>query len=877
MFLVEQLRDLPPVPWAKLRRPFSSDFGGTVPTAWLSLVDHSADVAAVFEAMLGVPVVERRLARLASVVSLDAQTRQRLCVFVALHDFGKANSGFQARWRAGAPLVGHCPEALIALIDPAVRARLMRVMPLTQMMGWGAYEHAVHAILAHHGRPLDPGMSEGSRQHYWTAAEGYDPVSALEPLCDAVHDWFPSAFAVGGQPLPDRAPFWHGVAGLVTLADWIASDETNFPLLPIFEGGEPRKRMTASRFHAQTILRTIGFDPSATRAASIAHLGFEAISAYPPRPVQEATATWTDRDHILVLESETGSGKTEAALARFARLFAAGDVDGLYFALPTRVAATSLHARVALAVERLFPDPAQRPKVILAVPGVTSDENTGAAAISAPAAGVDVWDAQVAHEVDQTAWAADRPKKYLAGTIAVGTIDQALLGIITVKHAHLRLASLMRHLLVVDEVHASDRYMSLLLNALLRFHRKAGGHALLLSATLGASARAALLDDDDPPPLADAIAAPYPALSSDGHPAPVTQIWEGKAKAVSLETSHAIADPASIATLALQAAERGAKVLVIRNLRREAIDVFDALTQMAPGHPALFRCAGVPTLHHGRFAREDRTRLDKAVEQALGRNRPRGGLVLVGTQTLEQSLDIDADLLITDLAPSDVLLQRLGRLHRHMERPGRPSGFEAPRAIVLTPPDMNALLGLRGGHGLGGEMNPYMDLIGVEATRRLIAAHPVWTIPAMNRELVERATHPEALQELAVALISNNASWRTAEAQISGRHFAMTQQGGLALLKTQLSFADPAIVFPPDESIGTRLGVRDLAVAFSAAVRGPFRAGIQNLTIPVTWANGIDMTGDLQARVEKREADSFVFSVQNRTYVYGPRGLQRTR
>jgi hypothetical protein len=95
----------------------------------------------------------------------------------------------------------------------------------------------------------------------------------------------------------------------------------------------------------------------------------------------------------------------------------------------------------------------------------------------------DVWANE--RENREQVWAASRPKKYLAGTIAVGTIDQALLATTKAKHAHLRLSCLTRSLLVVDEVHASDRYMETLLGALLRFHQRAGGHALLLSATLG--------------------------------------------------------------------------------------------------------------------------------------------------------------------------------------------------------------------------------------------------------------------------------------------------------------------------------------------------------------------------------------------------------
>ena len=97
----------------------------------------------------------------------------------------------------------------------------------------------------------------------------------------------------------------------------------------------------------------------------------------------------------------------------------------------------------------------------------------------------------------------------------------------------------------------------------------------------------------------------------------------------------------------------------------------------------LLRCLDVTAPHHGRFSPEDRRLLDEALVQAFPTSGERKGVVAVTTQTAEQSLDIDADWLVTDAAPGDVLLQRIGRLHRH-ERT-RPQGFETPRVTVLAP------------------------------------------------------------------------------------------------------------------------------------------------------------------------------------------------
>ena len=180
--------------------------------------------------------------------------------------------------------------------------------------------------------------------------------------------------------------------------------------------------------------------------------------------------------------------------------------------------------------------------------------------------------------------------------------------------------------------------------------------------------------------------------------------------------------PDKIAALAIDAAKLGAKVLVIRNTVPTAIATLMAIEEGIPDKAWLFTVNGIPTLHHSRFSRQDRPVMDKAVEAQLGRNRPVGACIAVGTQTLEQSLDIDADVLITDLCPMDVLLQRVGRLHRH-RRPDteRPVKFQSAQAWVLTTArhDLEPLLA-KSKHGLGMFHNGggvYTDLRVLEATR----------------------------------------------------------------------------------------------------------------------------------------------------------------
>jgi CRISPR-associated endonuclease/helicase Cas3 len=855
---------LPPIKtaWGKLSKT------GDALVSWHPLLDHCRDVAACAEALLRLPSIRNRLTTLADRPDLPDIWIARISALSLLHDFGKANVGFQARSGPGATRVGHIDEAAPVL----ARADLWDALGLAEMDAWGAsLDEALCAILAHHGRPAD--LSDATAHAgLWESKDGVDPAATLRELSVAACDAFPAAYGSGGPELPKDPRFWHAVAGLLMLADWLGSDETAFPYTNPADG----ERMTFARARASRLLREIGFDGTPARQTLPGEISFDAVSSHTPSDIQRRAAEAPGP--IVVLEAETGSGKTEAALYRFARLFADGRVDGLYFALPTRVAASAIYERVRAAVERLFP-PGHRPSVIQAVPGYVRADGITARVLP----GFEVQWGDDPHEALRRArWAAERPKRFLAGAIVIGTIDQALLGTVAVRHAHLRAFSLMRSLLVVDEVHASDAYMERLLTRLLSLHAGAGGEALLLSATLGAGARTRLLLAErgraaaavPPPDVAADV--PYPALSWVENGQILTRGAAGRAnpKTVRLEASVAIDDPHAIAHLALEAAEAGAKVLIVRNTVRGAVAVARVLIEADPKRLALFRVNGVPTLHHGRFAREDRVMLDRAVEGAVGRERGPGGLVLVGTQTLEQSLDIDADLLLTDLAPIDVLLQRLGRLHRH-DRP-RPTTFEAARAVVLMPADLSGALarvaaGGSGLHGLGGSI--YGDLIGLEATRRLINREATWEIPAMNRKLVESGTHEAVIKELCEELAATDARWRVAWMRRRGEDRAHANAAVAAAIDWSAPFSEFRL---HEEALGTRLGLRDAVIEFEEGDWiGPFGRAIRRLVVPGWWRDLADAVVSGARPVDKVSHEAgFSFNLDRFVLRYGPYGLE---
>jgi CRISPR-associated endonuclease/helicase Cas3 len=693
---------------------------------------------------------------------------------------------------------------------------------------------------------------------------------------------FPLAVTPSDHLLPDAPPFVHAIAGLVQLADWIGSSEWR----------RDRSRASSHSWVTDT-LRTIGLDPASWRTDT-AQSAHTFASVFGKAPYTHQLQCGVVNGNLVILEAETGSGKTEAALWRFLRLFEAGEVDGMYFALPTRTAAAQLHQRVASVMQAIWPD--DTPPTVMAVPGYLDDAATGGLPDAA-----DPLDKPEGDERTTRVWASEHPKRFFSAMIGVGTIDQALLAALRVTHAHLRASCLMRHLLVVDEVHASDAYMQRLLQQLLRDHLAAGGHALLLSATLGAESRQATLAaaaggrsrDDTPLSFRAASTAAYPLISVGRADGPALAPGaDTTTKSVSMTTQPWLDEPHCISQLALSAARRGAKVLVVRNTVGGAVAVQRALEAAASSDSSLlFSVAGRPTLHHGRFAREDRRQLDRQVETLIGRrDRPQGGIIIVGTQTLEQSLDIDADYLVTDLCPVDVLLQRIGRLHRHRSEVSgagreRPEAYAQPQCVVLVPTGGLADFlpptrrGPRERHGLGHTkrhgvlQGVYEDLTVLEATRQLLVAHGTWIVPQMNRLLVESGIHSEAINALIEGMPEGErAAWEAHRMDVEGHVLAQMTTAAGGLLRRDRDFMSQGV----DDAahVATRLGAGDRLLSFPVGTVGPFGALISRISIP-NWLLD-NVPADAVLSVTRTDSGNGLdLGLGERSFRYDTHGLQQ--
>lgn len=851
---------------------------------WHPLSHHCADVAAATRVVLEQSTLRKRLAALGGIACLSDRQCDRLAVLAALHDLGKFNLGFQRKAiRDAKGKAGHVQEVMALLEGGSeASARLAEAVMIETLETWSPSPEQTVQLLAasicHHGRPR---RVEHRPLDVWRGGDERHPFAGIAGLRRAVECWVPGAFEPGAEPLPGNTEFQHAFSGLVTLADWLGSDTRFFP----YSDSIDDERYAFALRQARLAVTAIGLDTSRGRfALGTVPARFDQISQHPARPMQALTADLpvTPSGSITLIESETGSGKTEAALIRFLRELQGGEVDGLYFALPTRTAAVQLHRRIHEAMCRAIPEEAARPPVVLAVPGYLNvDDQEGRRLAPFEV----LWNDDPADRYRFRGWAGEHPKRYLAGGIVVGTIDQALLSALALNHAHLRAAGLLRLLLVVDEVHASDAYMTRILEEVVSRHVKAGGRVLLMSATLGAAARNSLLHADlarrlrpPPPSLEDSIAETYPAVASRAAGESLATWHPGspaKPKSVRIRILPSAGAPAEIAAAALGAARAGARVLVVRNTVADCVATQRALELATKGAQAdlLFRVAGVAAPHHSRFAPGDRRALDAGIEQALGARTAHRPVVVAATQTVEQSLDIDADVLVTDLCPIDVLLQRVGRLHRHPDRP-RPTGFEHAGLMVLTPDerDLGRLIRgndeARGPHGLG---TVYDDLRILEATWRLLEANPIIEIPRMNRELVERGTHPEALAAIAREL---GPPWDRHETRMLGRVCNDARLARLNLADWTQPFGDYS--FPSDDMdvrVQTRLGTGDRRVELAQPMCGPFGLVVGQLTIPATLAKGIPVDAEI---TDLSAGDGVIrFSFGGKAFRYDRWGLRR--
>lgn len=659
---------------------------------WHPLAYHSLDVAAVADRIL--TVMPHRLSRLSELTGAAAASLHRfLVVLVALHDIGKLSLDFQAKSESGPR--GKLPLPPAGVRHDAIGFRLLdkpwsvldRTLAryLADADAWKYFGPALwSAVSGHHGEPATEAGNYWERGFASTKHDVAEFVGGVCALLPPETERLPK--------LDHCAPIlsWH-LAGLTNISDWIGSSRTWFPYARPDRSLE--QYWADARSRADTALELSGLLPSRCPPhISAGHL-LPHISEGALSPLQDAARTCAlPAGPVLALvEDVTGAGKTEAALLIAARLMADGRAGGLFFALPTMATANAMYDRLRDSYRRLFEADAL-PSLALAHGKRALHEGFRSSIVAPPDAASSVQPGREDNPADVTAsaacaaWIADDRRKAFLADVGVGTIDQALLGVLPSRFQSLRLWGLAERVLVVDEAHSFDSYLSRELETLLEFHAALGGSAIVLSATLSTEARqriATAFQRGLGAPAEPVTAVAYPLLTLVGKSGVSSTAVAARPNIARHLAVRRITSEAEAVAHALSMSERGAAVAWIRNAVDDAISAYAALR--AEGRE--------PILLHARFAMGDRLAIEAEVQRRLGRKSTPAlrkddggnGLIILGTQILEQSLDYDVDAMISDLAPVDMIIQRAGRLWRHPWRTGRPIGEDERELLLLSP------------------------------------------------------------------------------------------------------------------------------------------------------------------------------------------------
>lgn len=591
-------------------------------------------------------------------------------VLAALHDLGKISPGFQrkcAAWLKEHRLLdidkNYCWDTSMEGNHGKVTHAALQQFLYTKGVSRQSSSCIAALLGAHHGYlhgPADSrpfrvvGISENHSGINWDNERTLAADSVLEEFGSD-----PSDFALVSS---DPAVWW--LAGLTTVSDWIGSDERFFPPEGGIINGNPSER-------AQNALRSIGLEMTPICKG----LCFSDLFGFPsgtkPNNMQIRARELIQGPGVYVIEAPMGMGKTEAALWAGYDLLAEGKAKGIFFALPTQATSNRIHLRMNEYVKRIAPT-AGSSRLIHGNSWLM--QSCSGISLSASA------DGQINDARTGIDWFASAKRSLLA-PFGVGTIDQALLGVLAAKHFFVRHFALAGKIVILDEVHSYDLYTGTLIDRLIDVLKGLGCTVIVLSATLTGKRRGQMvyLDSDSE---TDPAEMPYPMISGapEGSAVRMVEAQAPSPKRVQVEFRHTDAAMKK----AMTAASQGSSVLWICNTVSSAQEHFERIKNETDARVT----AG---LLHSRFPFWRREDLENEWMSRLGKNSEnRHGCILVSTQVVEQSVDLDADLLVTELAPSDMLFQRIGRLWRH-DRPGRKG---TPQMVILE--ETHSLEVLRG-------------------------------------------------------------------------------------------------------------------------------------------------------------------------------------
>ena len=616
----------------------------------------------------------------------EESARAHLAFWASLHDIGKATPAFQRKAERTAPWIRSALESrgyrfLGARADcrhgdltTAALRGLFAEPPIPLSMPRGLGARLATVLGGHHGVfPLAVRL-RGLRDDLGRAAWGTYRQDLFRTMAE---HWHIADVAPPQPPSGSGQAFWMVLAGLISVADWIASAEAHFP----HAGTEVSLEDYVASLPARA---TAALSKTGWRASRF--LGdaktFADLFDFYPNGLQQAVATiaeTAEEPSLVLVEAPMGLGKTEAAFHLLDRCARRLGYRGAYVALPTQATSNQMLTRFRAFLTRL---------------GLGQEANLhllhGQAMLNPEyralrLASIDEDKADSDGAVVASEWFAG-PKRGLLAPWGVGTVDQSLLAVLQTRHVSVRLFGLAGKVVILDEVHAYDTYTSSLLEHLIHWLGAMGCTVVLLSATLPRAKRAALVRAFNG--LPDVPEAPYPR---------VTVATQATNRAVAVPAGPRVRlglfamarDPDCLAPRLQEALVGGGCAACICNTVGRAQETYRALREALRPHG----CEVL--LLHSRFPFEERQATEERIIHHFGKDGWRDGsrprrAVLVSTQIVEQSLYLDFDLMVSDLAPADLVLQRAGRLHRHRmvdDKPTvRPDALSEPVLWLAVPP-----------------------------------------------------------------------------------------------------------------------------------------------------------------------------------------------
>lgn len=703
---------------------------------WAKTTEDGKPGISVFDHMVNVGCVARCIAE-ASPEILGRFHLQSSVVgaLSALHDLGKISPGFQRKCEAwlednelGAVARNGCWDTAMEKEHGKVSHAAIQVFLSGIGIDRKTAKYVSSVLGGHHGRLTPPND------------RGYRPQKAISETCSNI-SWdterMANARMVWDHFHEESIPFsisedlhslWW-LAGLTSVADWIGSDERFFPSS---YAGKPIDKSAAAA-HA---LDVIGF----RKTLFIQGLSFHDLFHNPKEPekqwipndMQEKTFETVRGPGVYVVEAPMGTGKTEAALWAAYNLLDLGKASGIYFALPTQATSNRIHLRMNDFLRRIAPETSAS-RLIHGNSWLMAND-CEIYPVATDKQGTPTNDARTGRN-----WFAST-KRALIAPFGVGTVDQALLGVVAAKHFFVRHFALAGKVVILDEVHSYDLYTGTLIDKLITTLEGLGCTVIVLSATLTGKRRGQIVaypEDGD-----GEVGRPYPLITgrNEGHSLKPIAATPPKHRTVKI----GFISCENAGEKAIKIARNAGAVLWICNTIDEAQKQYRRFGKSVQKEfPVGLLHSRFPFWLREEIESEWMERLDKVGEK-------RCGCILVSTQIVEQSVDLDADLLISELAPTDMLLQRLGRLWRH-ERQQRPVD-EARLFIIKEEKSLEDFQSMEPEaivQALGSKAYvyaPFVLLRSLEIWKMQNQKHGEVVIPSQIRQLIE-STYQEREKE----------------------------------------------------------------------------------------------------------------------------------